>query len=203
MPSPRSSRSGGADREAAWHRLLLAGSSADDVAGPPGRLAVWDTPARHRLQRGRDRADEDLRRSGVIAIQNARMFNETQESLARQTATSDVLQVISESPTTCSRCSRSLPSARRRDGCPLLPGHAARRRSVAPGQPARGDAAGTSALRAAWPRTDDEHRDFCARDTRARVVNVADLLALSDEEYAPEMKQAANWPASAVASPCR
>ncbi len=35
----------------------------------------------------------------VIAIQNARMFNETQESLARQTATADILRVISESPT--------------------------------------------------------------------------------------------------------
>jgi signal transduction histidine kinase/DNA-binding response OmpR family regulator len=35
----------------------------------------------------------------VIAIQNARLFNETQSSLARQTASADILRVISQSPT--------------------------------------------------------------------------------------------------------
>jgi len=63
-----------------------------------GAMAVWRT--------GGQRFDprdlqflEGLSRQASVALHNARLFNETQASLERQTATTEVLRVISESPT--------------------------------------------------------------------------------------------------------
>jgi len=127
----------------------------------------------------------------VIAIQNARLFNETQDALARQTATSDVLQVISESPTDVqpvfeiiAERAAALTGARyclvtRFDGEWL---HLASLHGV--------NLEGTAALREVWPQRLEGSTSIAARAIRQRgVVNVADLLAEPDADYAPSMKR--------------
>ena len=127
----------------------------------------------------------------VIAIENVRLFNETKEALQRQTATSEVLQVISESPT---------------DVQPVFDVIAERAARLTGAQHAlvtRLDgewlklvslygvnAPGTAALRKVWPIRLKDGSSIAVRAVRGRsVVNVADLLAESDDDYSPAMKQ--------------
>jgi GAF domain-containing protein len=78
-------------RSMLWAPLLNKGVSIGMIAVT--RLQAGGF-ADHHVQLLRTFADQ-----AVIAIENTRLFNETQEALARQTATSDILRVISGSPT--------------------------------------------------------------------------------------------------------
>ena len=82
-------------RTRGWRAIIFAPLSGD--AGPIGAISVTRREpgafALHQVELLRTFADQ-----AVIAIQNARQFNETKEALERQTATTDILKVIASSP---------------------------------------------------------------------------------------------------------
>ena len=92
---PRAVQIPGTERESD-ERLMVAPLLAGSVVR--GAMAVWRTG-------GRPFDDAELEfLSGLslqatVAIENARLFDETRETLEQQTATAEVLRVISESPT--------------------------------------------------------------------------------------------------------
>ena len=152
-----------------------------------GAIAVWRMEVRPFAAKQRELL-QTFADQAVIAIENVRLFNETREALARQTATAEVLQVISQSPT---------------DVQPVLDAiaeRAARLTGADYGVVSRFDdqlvhivssfgldRAGLDALLSAFPMPADG-RSITARAVRTRdVVNVSDMLA--DADLSPQVKQ--------------
>ncbi len=125
---------------------------------------------------------ENFASQAVIAIENARLFNETKEALERQTATSDVLKVIASSPSNLQPVFDAI--AKRSNE--LMNGHAttvfrflgetaelAAFTSISPDADA--------VLRAAFPRPLSSLRDF-DKVSRGQIAETVDATADTEPE---------------------
>ena len=124
-------------RSVLWTPLIRDGAAIGMISVT--RVATGSF-APHHVELLRTFADQ-----AVIAIENVRLFNETKEALEQQTATAEILRVISESPTdvqpvfdaiaerAMALCGGSMGAATRFDGELLapreLPGYVGARRS--------------------------------------------------------------------------
>lgn len=135
----------------------------------------------------------------VIAIENVRLFNETKEALEQQTATSEILRVISQSPTDVQPAFDTIAAAALKlcgasnvnvftfDGelihlqalVNLSPAGAEALRGLWPQKPSRGMAAARAILTGRMVEIPDvlEDPDFSARDA-AIVGNFRSILAV-------------------------
>jgi GAF domain-containing protein len=131
----------------------------------------------------------------VIAIENVRMFNETKESLEQQTATAEILRVISQSPTdvqpvfdTIAAQAKRLCDARE---CAVFRFDGALIHLVAQ---ADTDAAWASALRSAFPRPPGRG------SITARAIQTRSLVHIPDVLIDPEFQLTEAARASSVRS---
>jgi GAF domain-containing protein len=122
----------------------------------------------------------------VIAIENAQLFNETQEALERQTATADILKVIASSPSDVQPVFEAIAESARR----LSGGHSAAVTRVIGDMNhlaalTAGSEAGTKELHSSFPSP------LSGPGINNRVARTGELALRTDIETDPDVPQAA------------
>ena len=157
---------------------LLAGEKVQ------GAMAVWRNGGRLFEARELDFL-AGLSRQAAIALRNARLFNEVNETLDRQTATAEILKVISRSPTDVQPVLDAVAESAGRlchaEGSRVWLADGEHLRAMTSYGPAYADPNGeTLPIR----RTSVGGRAFLER----RTLHVTDVLSLIDTEY-PDIRE--------------
>ena len=134
---------------------------------------------------------ESFADQAVIAIENSRLFQEIQERLAEQTATSDVLRVIASSPTDLQRVLQTITESAAR-----VCGASDAALNVREGDSVRlvagyGDALASESLPNPAGRPFDRTYSSHLSILEARVIHLPDVAAEADEEWAGAKRFAA------------
>ncbi|HKU06151.1 MAG TPA: GAF domain-containing protein, partial [Bradyrhizobium sp.] len=137
---------------------------------------------------------ESFRDQALIAIENARLFSETQETLERQTATSDILKVIASSPSDVQPVFNAIAESARR----LLASHTAVVTRIIDGiihfaAGAADDEAAAHAWQSLWPFPLSSDRIHARAARIGEIAFNIDIESSDRAESIKELARASGW----------